>query len=261
MPLGLGPCCSILLVPFSGRDDADQLRNVNEVSKYMTAALDLSGFRRGPDHGHKPNEYRDGIGRQLRTSKTSVARSQTYPASVREEAGRELIRLTVTEKSPVAKPTPQSPYSEEELQKGWIAMMEEAEAMRVEAAKAEAAKPKPEPVEPEPVEVPRDPEPVERERGSIWPIGGISYMYMAYEPESKMHLLSQVNSRNIGMPQVERFSEDRLTNKKYAPPPRTSNCPTDAEVRAMNMQRQNRLDKEWRVAMGLPEFGDLEGWK
>lgn len=148
---------------------------------------------------------------------------------------------------------PRPTITPEEMDAGWIAM--QADATRIRAA--EAAKPKPPIPVPvvEPVIIPRDPEPIARDAGTIWNVSGISYRYLQFDPESKMHLVSMVNPTNFGVPEVYRMSEDRLTNRRYAPPPRTSSCPTPAEVRARHLQIQNRLQRDWNFKMGVSEFG------
>jgi hypothetical protein len=210
--------------------------------------------------GRKPKKTVD-----LITRLESMATDASMPLAMREHAARELIRLS----PPALEPKPPAPTP---VMPDWSALIA-AEAALKEQAKMTKPEAKPVPVNPSsesqefahdaeiakrPVP-PSPPEPIERQPGMIFTVGGCRYRYMCYDAATKQHLLTAVIQTNIGLPEITRVSEERLTNKQYASRPRDRvNCETVEECRARLDAEQARESYKWNLAMH--KFGnDPEG--
>lgn len=122
-----------------------------------------------------------------------LANNMALSESVRSEAAREYDRLKLLSQPPPppATPAPRVEPTMDELRAAFRTMAAESEALLAKTQKTPAKPADPssesqtfaheQQVKNEPVE----PEPVERERGSIWEIAGQSYRYMGFLPETK----------------------------------------------------------------------------
>ena len=101
--------------------------------------------------------------------------------------------------------------------------------------------------------------PVAREQGSTWRVGGQDCVYLSFDAESKLHILSPVRPSGI-LPETIRVTEERLTGKRYAAGPKAHGFETPEQVRARRRQEQQIEQNKWNIAMGVGSFyGDPPG--
>jgi hypothetical protein len=175
-----------------------------------------------------------------------MSRDMSFPEAIRAEAAREYVRLkAATNPAPVPAPIPVAPvepdFSEIEAAAAKVKPVERSESQQFAHD----------------VEVSRRPEPTERERNSIWTVGGVQHTYLGME--GPMHLLTPMRASNVGQPEVVRVSEDRLMNKRYTVRRTDSHCETVEECKARLWQEMQRNERE-RIALGGRRMeGDPEG--
>jgi hypothetical protein len=191
----------------------------------------------------------------------ALSKDETLPLAVREDAGKELLRLTLKDNpAPAPAPVPAAaPYTESEIKEAFRQIEVETKSMPKTPPANTASESQEFAHEQEIKNRERGPEPAPRVQGSHWTIGGQDHIYLSFDAASQMHILSPVKPTGI-LPETIRVSEERLVGRRYAAPPRRGNCETVEEFRRRRDFEQAREASRWRQQMGIGVFsGDPPG--
>ncbi len=110
-------------------------------------------------------------------------------------------------------------------------------------------------------------EPVERKHGTLWSVDGEEHIYLAFNEETKTHILTPLRNRGSLAPVTVNVSEEKLLGRDK---PRGKEEPrfisdgfvgTLAQIRERNRQRQTQAAAELRARGGYAVgTGDPEVW-
>lgn len=203
----------------------------------------------------------------------SLSKDESMPLAVREDAGRELIRLTMKDKPPA--PAPPAPtYTEAEMIEAFqqiatgpptvstaatappVNKESESQAFAHDAEVAKKIQPQ------------IKPEPSPRDVGSHWMIGNEDHVYISFDSEKGLHILTPARNRESLLPTTISVTEDKLMGRDRKPLPQERRYISDGfigtldEIRERNRQKQERAREELR-ARGGQEVGSGDptlGW-
>ena len=201
----------------------------------------------------------------------SLSKDESMPLAVREDAGRELIRLTMKDKP--APPAPRIEPTQEEMIEAFRQIIatptvtptampappanKESETQEF-AHENEVAKK----IQPE-----SKPEPSPRDVGSHWMIGNEDHVYISFDSEKGLHILTPAKNTGSLLPTTVCVTEDRLMGRDRKPSPQERRYISDGfvgtidEIRERNRQKQERAREELRARGGYEVgSGDPEVW-